>query len=110
MMFKKFSRGLAGSTLLVWMMLGGCSSTASESRSEAQTAPQLDAVCKDPRSPICTMEYKPVCALKDTGVRCVTTPCPSSEWQTYPNACTACSHPEVTGYVDGKCKTDDEAK
>lgn len=59
--------------------------------------------CKEPRLPVCTREYRPVCALKDTGIRCVTTPCPSSKKVTYSNACTACADKKVIGYQMGAC-------
>jgi hypothetical protein len=35
--------------------------------------------CSDPRPTACNLDYKPVCAEVDTGVRCITAPCPSSE-------------------------------
>ncbi|MEE9304435.1 MAG: hypothetical protein V3U84_11735 [Thiotrichaceae bacterium] len=60
--------------------------------------------CKDPRKQACTKEYRPVCAVKDTGVRCVTTPCPSTEKVTYANKCTACADAKVYSYVVGACK------
>lgn len=61
--------------------------------------------CKSPRPEICTEQYLPVCASKDTGIRCVTTPCPSEENVTYGNACSACSDPKVHGYIPGgECK------
>lgn len=53
---------------------------------------------------MCTREYKPVCANRDTGIRCVTTPCPAAEWKTYGNACDACSDKAVTGYRPGACE------
>lgn len=60
--------------------------------------------CKDPRPEICTKQYDPVCAQKDTGVRCVTTPCLSTENITASNSCTACSDPEILGYIpSGAC-------
>ncbi len=59
--------------------------------------------CKDPRPQMCTREYRPVCATKDTGLRCVTTPCPSTESVTYATGCTACSDPKVHGYASGAC-------
>ena len=62
--------------------------------------------CVDPRSPICTRDYRPVCGLRDTGIRCVTTPCDSSEWKTYSNACTACSDSSVERYRPGACEGD----
>lgn len=53
---------------------------------------------------MCTREYFPVCATRDTGVRCVTTPCPSSEEKTYSNGCTACSDVKVLEYRLGACE------
>ena len=64
----------------------------------------VSAMCKDPRSQICTREYRPVCATRDTGVRCVTTPCPSTETVTKANVCTACADEKVVSYVMGACK------
>lgn len=62
--------------------------------------------CPEPRAkePVaCTKEYAPVCAQKDNGIRCITTPCPSTNNVTYSNACLACADPEVYGYVPGEC-------
>jgi len=59
--------------------------------------------CKDPRPEICTKEFRPVCAKVDTGVRCVTTPCPSSENKTYSTGCSACSDTKVDGYWKNAC-------
>ena len=42
---------------------------------------------KDEAPVMCTMQYAPVCGKKDTGIRCVTTPCPSHETKTYGNSC-----------------------
>lgn len=61
------------------------------------------AHCADPRPELCTQDYRPVCGLRDTGVRCVTTPCESTERVTYGNACAACSNPGVAGYTEGVC-------
>lgn len=63
-------------------------------------------LCQEPRSPACTKDYRPVCATVDTGVRCVTTPCPSTTQKTYGNACTACADERVSGYVPGECPDD----
>lgn len=60
-------------------------------------------LCTDPRPQACTMDYRPVCATRDTGIRCVTTPCPSTEKRTYSNGCGACSDPKVSGYVPEAC-------
>ena len=66
--------------------------------------------CQDERPQICTREYLPVCATRDTGVRCVSAPCPSSEYKTYGNSCTACADEKVSGYTSEACATDTEAK
>lgn len=59
--------------------------------------------CTDPRPEMCTREYRPVCAVRDTGIRCITTPCDSTEEKTYGNACDACSDPKVHGHRPGEC-------
>ena len=59
--------------------------------------------CTSPRPQMCTRDYRPVCATRDTGVRCVTTPCPSTEMVTKSNACTACADEKVFGYTEGAC-------
>lgn len=61
------------------------------------------AVCGDERPQVCTREYRPVCATRDTGVRCIQAPCPSDEQKTYPNGCSACADETVTQYVAGPC-------
>lgn len=64
---------------------------------------QQPAVCAEPRPEVCTAQYDPVCATRDTGIRCVTTPCPSTERKTMGNACSACSDPKVVSWVKGEC-------
>ena len=59
--------------------------------------------CTNPRPQACTTDYRPVCATRDTGIRCVSAPCPSSEKRTYSNGCGACSDPKVSGYVPEAC-------
>lgn len=69
------------------------------------TEPASDFVaCPSQRPQVCTRDYRPVCAQRDTGVRCVTTPCPSTEWVTRPNACSACGDAKVYGYKPGACR------
>lgn len=65
---------------------------------ESTTKPEF-ALCPEQRPQVCTMEYRPVCATRDTGIRCVTAPCPSTEQKTYSNACTACANVKVIGYI-----------
>lgn len=68
------------------------------------SAPSAELVtCEEPRPEVCTRDYRPVCGARDTGIRCITTPCPSTEWKTYGNACTACSDPKVAGHRPGEC-------
>ena len=51
---------------------------------------------------ICTMEYNPVCALIDNGIRCITEPCASFDAETRSNACTACT--DAIGYYKKSCE------
>jgi len=69
---------------------------------ESKTKPEL-IVCPEQRPQICTMDYRPVCATRDTGVRCVTAPCPSTEQKTYSNACSACADVKVFGHIADEC-------
>ena len=59
--------------------------------------------CTAPRPEACTADYQPVCATRDNGVRCVTTPCESTEMATYSNSCSACADNRVFEYQDGAC-------
>ena len=101
----RISQALRVAILLATLCMGaGC-------RSQPSTPPAAETVrdaveCVDPRSPICTQDYLPVCGLRDTGIRCVTTPCDSSEWKTYSNACVACSDTSVELYRPGACEAD----
>jgi hypothetical protein len=63
--------------------------------------------CVVPRPELCTREYRPVCALRDLGIRCVTRPCDSWETKTFPNACTACADDAVQGWRPGECEQDE---
>ncbi len=84
--------------LLAISMLFACSTHQSEPEQERQ-----QTQCPEQRPQICTMDYQPVCATRDTGVRCITTPCPSSEQKTYSNGCSACTDPAVVSYITGEC-------
>ena len=60
--------------------------------------------CKEPRPEMCTQDYRPVCATRDNGMRCVTTPCDSTETKTYSNGCMACADPAVYFHHEGACE------
>lgn len=79
-------------------------SCSSKPTAEPPSEPASDyTACQEPRPEMCTREYRPVCAQRDTGIRCVTTPCDSTEWVTLPSACTACSDADVLGHRPGEC-------
>lgn len=85
---------------VAWICVSGCRPMTAEPAADDAT---FDAACEEPRPEACTKEYRPVCGMRDTGIRCVTTPCDSTEWRTYGNACMACSDKEVYGYKAGQC-------
>lgn len=95
---------------LLLLLLAGCGVTTPEAGPDpaAMTARDDYTACVDPRPELCTMEYVPVCALRATGVQCVTEPCDGAyERVTKPNRCGACEDVAVVGYVAGACGTDD---
>ena len=49
---------------------------------------------------ICTMDYTPVCSNFGQNIQCIRAPC----GQTYSNACSACSNPDVESYTMGECE------
>jgi len=80
--------------------LTACASPTTQTKSKTET--NLTH-CPEQRPQVCTMDYRPVCATRDTGIRCVTTPCPSSEQITYSNSCSACADAKVIGYIPDEC-------
>jgi hypothetical protein len=92
---------------LVLIALTGlaCSGTPGERPAPDEGAAGWVA-CEPPRPEMCTREWRPVCARRDTGVRCVTTPCPSWETKTYGNSCSACADPAVHGWRPGECASE----
>ena len=83
--------------LAIIFLLTACTSQPQQMLVEPETIK-----CPNERSLMCTREYAPVCATRDTDVRCLTTPCPSSEEKTYGNGCTACADVKVLHYRAGK--------
>jgi tetratricopeptide (TPR) repeat protein len=57
-----------------------------------ESLPIAGGPCADPRPKMCTREYRPACGQRRDGTR-----------QTYGNACTACSDPEVVTQAAGAC-------
>ena len=92
----------SGQTLAI--VLTSALMAASCSASGPAESELVSVECSDPRPEMCTRDYRPVCALRDSGIRCVTTPCPSTEWKTYSNGCSACADSEVQGYRPGTCE------
>jgi hypothetical protein len=73
---------------------------AADPPAQAKSEP---AMCTEPRPQVCTMIYEPVCATRDTGIRCITTPCPSTEQVTRSSSCNACNDAKVISWVPGEC-------
>ena len=72
--------------LLLSAITFGCSATKTDSDI---------IICTEPRPQVCTMDYTPVCGLRNVAGE--------EEWKTYSNACSACSDPTVTGYKKDAC-------
>jgi hypothetical protein len=58
---------------------------------------QKMVACTEPRSQVCTQDYRPVCAILLDG-----------SLKTYSNGCNACSDTAVTGYREGACEHAEE--
>ena len=57
-----------------------------------ESMPVAGGPCADPRPQMCTRDYRPACGRRRDGSR-----------QTYDNACSACSDPQVTVQSAGAC-------
>ncbi len=57
-----------------------------------ESLPVAGGACADPRPQMCTRDYRPACGLRRDGTR-----------QTYGNACSACSDPDVVTQAAGAC-------
>lgn len=73
------------------------------SKSASTTDEEKLTQCTGTRPEMCIELYKPVCAQVDTGVRCITTPCPSNKWKTYSNSCKACADKKVIAHKANAC-------
>lgn len=68
-------------TLAAFFMLSACASQ-----------PDATTTCTEPRSLVCTREFRPTCAVLKTGGT-----------REFASPCTACSDDAVSGYLDGRC-------
>lgn len=84
-----------GLSLMALLLTTGCAMTGGPS--EGSQRAQLDVQCQDPRPEVCTFEYQPVCALRESDQSA------GREWETYSNGCTACSDVTVIGYKAEPC-------
>ena len=76
---KKLSVGLG------LMLLVACSS--------GPYVPNNANACEEPRSKMCTREYRPVCGVLENSLS-----------KTYGNACSACADEKVQYFIAGSCK------
>lgn len=91
------------------LLFAACSTTQTPEpepfQPEPSTQPSVPiSYCPEQRPEVCPLMYRPVCATRDNGVRCVTTPCDSSEQVTYPNGCAACADKRVFSYTPEHCE------
>ena len=62
-------------------------------REVSETSARQTVQCEEPRPKICTMQYKPVCAVLESGL--ITT---------YPSACNACADVAVSAWRPEPCE------
>ncbi len=77
--------------LLTGYMAVACAQT-SVVEETVSSQPVLVA-CVEPRPQMCTRQYDPVCGLTA-----------NNQYQTYSNACSACSDASVSGHSPGACE------
>ena len=86
-------------------ILIGCLVLVSCATHRVDQIPLKAVQCADPRPQICTMDYTPVCATRDSGSHCATTACEPTETATYANACMACADPAVRYHLPAACES-----
>ena len=84
------NKKLSFSIIAVVAFMQGCASPTDTGNKGVE--PSLKA-CPEQRAPMCTAEYRPVCATLRNESR-----------TQYSNACSACSNSEVIGYRPGPCE------
>lgn len=95
-----------GSAIVGMVFLAGVGLHAGEMVALPQTPTVLVTAnnfvaCKNPRPEICYEVYAPVCAVRETKMRCIVAPCAATEQISYPNDCNACADPQVIGFASG---------
>lgn len=80
---------LFGMLLVSLAFIVGCSSGPEARKAERYADHQL---CPRERPQVCTMEYKPVCALMENGQR-----------KEFSSACSACSQSDVVAHQADAC-------
>ena len=78
--------------IMFLMILSSCASNRNNPKI-------IEKVCTEPRSPLCTRDYRPVCAQLVSGL-----------FKTYSNGCTACADDKVISWVDLKCDNEQLSK
>lgn len=96
---------LFASLVIALLSASGCNRDAQVQDEVVDELPRDFVTCPTERPEACIQIYQPVCALVVTGEPCVISPCPTEQWQTRGNSCTACSDESVRGYVEGECAT-----
>ena len=89
------SRSGRAAPLLFLLLLSACGAGQATEPQGSSTDKSVVA-CEDPRPQMCTMDYRPVCGLREDG----------SE-KTYSNGCAACSDPQVQSWRPGSCEQTD---
>jgi hypothetical protein len=74
-------------TIVATLVISGCSRTEEQPNDNDNLT-----ACTEPRPQMCTMQYDPVCGVRDDGTE-----------QTYATDCTACSDAAVTHYRSREC-------
>lgn len=99
-------RGLLATLALA---ISACSATTLPQQQGIPGLTEHYVACEHKESQICTTDYDPVCAIVDTGRRCIKAPCDGvAQRRTLSNGCAACSTAGVVGYVPGRCEAHNE--
>jgi hypothetical protein len=75
-------------------------------QSPSSSAPSYYQACPERRPEACIEIFQPVCAERDTGIRCITANCQSTEKVEYANSCKACADKSVIGYSSDRCESE----